>query len=259
MPRHAADHATTSPRGALRGARPGLRLARTLGVAAFLSGWMLPANASAQSQLIWENEYADGATAAPVTIDGTTVTITGVDASGVGSPGNFTVTYATRGAHTGYWESGLDANTQSDFLTLSLGFSQPVESLEFTLLDIDTNNQFHDSINVVGWNGTTPYTPATTVRLGSATSRRSVRGSYSGLANVGNFVHRRRTSTVTVRSAHRLGHVRLPGPGPRAFDEPRSRQVIGLLGPHLDAAVHPDRHGLHDAPSYGRPRSRIRA
>lgn len=184
---------------------------------------VMPGGSAAQSQLIWENVYGNGATATPVTIGGTTVSVSGMDAFGVGSPGNFTVNYGTRGNHAGYWESGLDANTQSELLTIALAFSQQVEALEFSLLDIDTNLQFHDSITVVGWNGTTSF-PPTTVGLGLAVSEVAP-GVYSGLASIGN---NSAAANVDLRFDQLVDSVTFVyGPGPRASTNP-ALQVMGL-------------------------------
>lgn len=182
-----------------------------------------PGAAAAQSQLVWENEYANGASAAPVVIDGTTVSISGLDLSGVGTPGNYTVTYATRGAHSGYWESGLDASNQGQLLTFTLRFSQPVETLAFSLLDIDTNDDFHDSITVVGWEGTTPFAP-TTVALGSAVAQVGA-GVYSGLASIGNGSA---AANADLRFDQLVDSVTFVyGPGPRAATDP-GLQIMGL-------------------------------
>lgn len=207
-----------SGRGVGRVVRGAIGIAAAAGIVA-----MVPAGLAAQSQLVWENEFGNGATASPVTIDGTTVTVSGVDALGVGSPGNFTVNYATRGAHAGYWESGLDANAQSDLITMSLTFSQQVESLEFTLLDIDTNDQFHDSITVIGWNGTSPFAP-TTLSLGAAVAQAGA-GEYTGLANVGNNFT---DANVQLRFDQLVDSVTfIYGPGPRAATNP-ALQVLGI-------------------------------
>lgn len=203
-----------SPVGGLEAVLLALALASTVA---------LPSHAAAQSQLVWENVYANGATATPVVIGGTTVSITGVDASGVGSPGNFTVNYGTRGSHSGYWESGLDAATQADLLTIALSFSQQVESLEFSLLDIDTNFQFHDSVTVVGWNGTAPFAP-TTVGLGIAVDEVGP-GVYSGLASIGNGSD---LANVDLRFDQLVDSVTFVyGPGPKAAANP-ALQVMGL-------------------------------
>lgn len=183
----------------------------------------VPTVAAAQSQLVWEDEYGSGATATPVTIDGTTVTIGGVDLFGVGSPGNFTVNYGERGAHDGYWEAGLDATTQSQFLTISLTFSQQVEALEFSLLDVDTNNQFHDSVTVTGWNGNTPFAP-TTVGLGAAVAQVGP-GMYSGRFNVDNSSA---GANVDLRFDQWVDSVTLSHhPGPDATTNP-ALQVMGM-------------------------------
>ncbi|MDH3271257.1 MAG: DUF4139 domain-containing protein [Gemmatimonadota bacterium] len=185
---------------------------------------LLPSALEAQtSQLIWENEYADGATATPVTIGGTTVSIAGLDPLGIGVGGNFTVQHATWGGHAGYWESGVDATSQAQSLTFRLTFSQPVESLSFSLLDIDTNGSFHDSITVVGWESTTPFSP-TTVFLGPAVISPAP-GIYAGQANV------ETTSTdgnVDLRFDQPVDSVTFEyGPGPRAATDP-ALQVMGL-------------------------------
>lgn len=204
--------------------RPAHRRAPVVAACVLLGcAWLVPVGVAAQSQLVWENEYANGAPATPVTIDGTTVSIVGIDAFLVGSPGNFTVNYGTRGAHTGYWESGLDANTQSDFLTITMAFSQSVESLEFSLLDIDTNDQFHDSITVVGWNGTTAFAP-TTIGLGVAVAQVGP-GAYSGLASIGNSSP---DANVDLRFDQLVDSVTFVyGPGPRASANP-NLQVLGF-------------------------------
>mgnify|MGYP002623842552 FL=1 len=212
------------------GSRGGRRVRSGLGallrltpVLVLCSMLLAPSGAAAQSQLVWENVYGNGATATPVVIDGTTVSISGVDAFGVGSPGNFTVNHATRGAHAGYWESGLDANSQAELMTIALAFSQQVESLEFSLLDIDTNFQFHDSITVVGWNGTTAFAP-TTVSLGGSVEEVDP-GVYSGLASIGNSSA---GANVDLRFDQLVDSVTFVyGPGPKASADP-ALQVMGI-------------------------------
>lgn len=145
---------------------------------------LAPTGIAAQSQLVWEDEYANAAVPGPVTIDGTTVSIFGLDPSGVGSAGNFRISYATRGGHTGFYELGLDGTSQGQFVRATVSFSQPVEALAFSMLDVDTNNQFHDSVTVVGWNGNTPFAP-TTLAIGGSVVEVSP-GVYSGRANVPN-------------------------------------------------------------------------
>jgi len=182
-----------------------------------------PMGATAQSQLVWEDEYGSGATAGPVTIDGTMVTVSNFDPFGIGSPGNATVNYGVRGAHAGYWEAGMNATNRSQFLTMSLTFSQPVEALAFSMLDIDTNNLFHDSISVVGWSGNTPFTPTTTF-LGAAVAE-VVPGVYSGQFNVDN---NSTAANVGLRFDQPLDSVTFSyGPGPNASANP-DLQVMGL-------------------------------
>lgn len=181
------------------------------------------AEVAAQSQLIWENLFADGQVPTPVTIDGTTVTITGQDPFGVGTVGNFAVSTGTRGAHTGFWLTGMDATNQSQFMTATLSFSQQVESLAFSLLDIDTNNDFHDSITVVGWDGNTPFAP-TTVFIGPAVNEVSP-GVYTGLASIGNAST---DANIDVRFDQLVDSVSLLyGPGPRASANP-ALQIMGF-------------------------------
>lgn len=196
---------------------------RVLLVAIALFAALDTTDVHAQSQLVWESIYADGATPTPVTIDGTTVTITGFDPFGIGSAGAFTVSYGTRGGHSGFYELGLDATNQSQFVRATLDFSQQVEALSFTLLDVDTNNQFHDSVTVVGWNGTTAFAP-TTVAIGSAVAEVAP-GVYSGLSNVPNGST---DSDIELRFDQFVDSVTfLQSPGPRAFTNP-ALQIAGL-------------------------------
>lgn len=201
-----------------------MRAARIVGFAVLATAALGAFNPlTAQFQLVWENQYANGATPGPVSIGGTTVSIAGLDVSGVGSPGNFTVTYATRGAHSGYWESGLDATNRAQLLTFALRFSRPVETLEFSMLDIDSNLSFHDSITVVGWNGTTPFAP-TTVGLGFAVAQVGP-GTYSGRTNVDNGST---GANVDLRFGQLVDSVTFRyGPGPNADANP-ALQVMGL-------------------------------
>lgn len=145
---------------------------------------LMASDAQAQSQLVWEDDFTDGATPTSITIDGTTLSIFGFDPLGIGSAGNFTVSYATRGGHAGFYELGADGTSRGEFVQTTLRFSQQVEALEFSILDVDTNNQFHDSVTVVGWSGTTAFSP-TTVSIGGSVAAVGP-GTYSGRANVPN-------------------------------------------------------------------------
>ncbi|MEM7417272.1 MAG: right-handed parallel beta-helix repeat-containing protein [Gemmatimonadota bacterium] len=203
----------------------GRRVVRVFGLLAVLAVGVAASadQAAAQSQLIWENLFADGQVPTPVTIDGTTVTLTGQDPFGIGTGGNFAVSTGTRGNHAGFWLTGMDATNQSQFMTATLSFSQQVESLEFSLLDIDTNNDFHDSITVVGWDGATPFAP-TTVFIGTAVNEVSP-GVYTGLASIGNFST---DANVDVRFDQLVDSVTLMyGPGPRASANP-ALQIMGF-------------------------------
>lgn len=178
---------------------------------------------AAQSQLIWENEFGNGQTPTPVTIDGTTVSITGFDPFGVGVAGNFAVSTDTRGAHSGFWLSGMDGTNRSQFMTATLAFSQQVEELSFSLLDVDGNNSFHDSVTVVGWSGSTPFAP-TTVFLGSEVDEVGA-GSYSGRNNVDN---NSTAANIDVRFDQLVDSVTIMyGPGPNASSNP-AQQVLGF-------------------------------
>jgi uncharacterized repeat protein (TIGR01451 family) len=185
--------------------------------------FLAPSGAEAQSQLVWENEYEALALPTPVTIGGTTVSISGLDPFGIGNATNFRVNYAQRGAHTGYYELGIDATARDQFTTVSLGFSQQVEALSFSLLDVDTNNQFHDSITVVGWGGGTPFAP-TTVSIGASVAEVGP-GVYSGLGNVPNGSA---ASDVLIRFDQLTDSVTfVQSAGPRASANP-ALQVAGI-------------------------------
>lgn len=180
--------------------------------------------AGVMSQLIWEAEYADSVVATPVVIDGTTVTIVGQDPAGIGRAAeNFTVEYGQRGNHAGYWRSDLNAPTLAGEVTWTLAFSRQVDSLQFDLLDIDTDSIFHDSITVVGWNGTTSFAP--TAVLGGAAVVESAPGVYAGRFEVGPDSI---DSNVSLTFAQPVDSVTfIYGPGPLSGANP-GQQAIGL-------------------------------
>lgn len=184
---------------------------------------LVPSEVEAQSQLVWEDEYGSGAVPTPITIDGTTVSISGADPFGIGTGTNFRVNYAQRGAHTGFYELGIDATARGQFTTTSLRFSQQVEALTFSLLDVDTNDQFHDSITVVGWNGSVPFAP-TTIAIGASVNEVAA-GVYSGTANVPNGSA---ASDVEIRFDQLTDSVTIvQSAGPRASANP-ALQIAGV-------------------------------
>lgn len=200
------------------------RVRLIVGAALWVGAWVAPGgHAEAQSQLIWENEFGNGQVPSAVTIDGTTVSISGADPFGVGVAGNFAVSTDTRGNHSGFWLSGMDGTNRNQFMTARLSFSQPVEDLSFSLLDVDSNNNFHDSVTVVGWNGNTPFAP-TTVFLGSQV-REVTAGTYSGINNVDN---NSTAANIDVRFDQLVDSVTMMyGPGPNASNNP-AQQVLGF-------------------------------
>lgn len=115
------------------------------------------------SQLIWENEYSNGAAVNGTsrTIDGITVGITTSDPDGAGSFSNQTVSYGTNGGHSGYLRHSLlgGADPASE-VTTNISFSSEVYSLSFILADIDRDPtapvSWQDQFSVVGTLGGVP-------------------------------------------------------------------------------------------------------
>jgi uncharacterized repeat protein (TIGR01451 family) len=175
--------------------------------------------------LIWESEFADEAIATPVAIGGVVVSMTGADPSGVGRASNFTVEHDALGTHTGFWVVDIDATSPAQAVTFALMFSEAVDSLRFTLLDVDrrvTSPQFQDSVAVVGWNGTTAFAP-TVEGIGSEVHESSP-GAFAGETEVTGAT----AANVSLFFAQPVDSVTFVyGPGPLSPANP-AQQTIGL-------------------------------
>jgi uncharacterized repeat protein (TIGR01451 family) len=175
--------------------------------------------------LVWENEFADEAVATPVTIGDVTVSVAGSDPSGIGRAGNFSVEYDALGTHAGFWVVDVDATSRSQSVTFGLSFSAAIDSLRFTLLDVDRRvgpPQFQDSVTVRGWNGTTSFAP-TVESIGSETHQ-TAPGVFAGETEVTGLA----AANVALRFDQPVDSVTFVyGPGPASASNP-AQQTVGI-------------------------------
>ncbi|RKM91141.1 VCBS domain-containing protein, partial [Aquimarina sp. AD10] len=114
------------------------------------------------SRLIWENEFANGATVTGLTrtINGVDLDFTSLDPSGAGNAFNQTSQNTlTNGGHTGYLLFNIDpaTNPVSD-TQLVIDFDQEVFNVGFLVTDIDYSQgtAWQDQITIQGFSGGSP-------------------------------------------------------------------------------------------------------
>jgi len=179
----------------------------------------------ALTTLVWEAHFADSAPVTPLTVNGTMVSVRTSDPFGIGLPGNFTVEWDSRGLHAGYWKADLDPTSLGQWVTFAFAFAPRARDLQFTVLDIDHNAVFHDSVEVVGWSGTTPLAPSV-VTIGRGPINPAP-GVFSGRDYVDDQFSSE--GNVELRFVVPVDSVTfLYARGPLAFTSDPSRQTIGI-------------------------------
>jgi uncharacterized repeat protein (TIGR01451 family) len=189
----------------------------------------LPMRAIAQTpttMFAWEAHYPPGSTVTPSALNGVVVSMRTSDPFGVGMASNFTVDGGVRGGDAGLWKVEMDASARGQWVGFGLVFAPAVRNLRFTILDLDHNDVFHDSVEVVGWHGTAPVGPLV-VSIGDASPPAVffAPGTFSGRGYVDDSLP---DGNISLRFAEPVDSVTFVyAAGPLSDPDP-SRQAIGL-------------------------------
>ena len=112
----------------------------------------------AKSDFVWSDQFTNGETLAPRTVDGVEIALTFADPDGISSGASFTAqTVSPQGGSTSYARMSIDApeGFTSSRVEITTTFDQAVQDLSFFLYDLDNGTTWGDDIIVHAYNGTT--------------------------------------------------------------------------------------------------------